>query len=78
MEKWTAVDWRFSVKKSIGAFLIVFLFIKNSYRPASDMTYFIDIYLRVKRTEHKGDIRYFIICAKADWCHRIEALLFEI
>ena len=53
-------------ENSIGAFLIVFLFIKNSYRPASDMTYFIDIYLRVKRTEHKGDIRYFIICAKAD------------
>ena len=50
MEKPTAVDRRFSVKRDsmIGAFLIVFLFFKNSYRPASDMTCFTDIYLRLK------------------------------
>ena len=50
----------------IGAFIIVFPLFKNSYRPASDMTCFTDIYLRVKRTEHKLGIRYFVICAKAD------------
>ena len=32
---------------------LVFPFLKNSYRPASDMTCFIDMHLRVKRTEHK-------------------------
>ena len=57
MELSTIVDWRFSVKKLLesmtGAFLIVFPFLKNSYTPVSDMTCFIDIYLRVKRTEHK-------------------------
>ena len=37
-----------------------------------------DIYLRVKKTEHMWDIRYFSICAKADWCHRLEVFLFEI
>ena len=50
MEKPMAVTQRFPVKKDsmIGAFLIVFLFFKNSYRPASDMTCFTDIYLRLK------------------------------
>ena len=38
---------------TIGAFLIVFPFLKNSYTPISDMTCFIDIYLRLKRAEHK-------------------------
>ena len=56
-EKSTVVNQRFSLKKflesMIGAFLIVFPFFKNSYRPASDMTCFNEIYLRVKRTEHK-------------------------
>ena len=56
-EKSTVVNQGFSLKKflesMIGAFQIVFPFYKNSYRPASDMTCFTDIYLRVKRTEHK-------------------------
>ena len=54
MEKSTVVNRRFSVKKfldsMIGAFLMVFPCFKNSYRPVSDMTFFTDIYLRVKRT----------------------------
>ena len=70
MEKSTAVDRRFSVKKFLDsildAFIIVFPYFKNSYRPASDMTCSTDIYLRVKRTEHKLGIRYFVICSKAD------------
>ena len=70
MEKSTAVDRRFSGKKvldsMIDAFLIVFPFFRKSCRPASDMTCFTDIYLRVKRTERKLGMRYFIICAKAD------------
>ena len=57
MEKSTVVNGRFSLKKFfesiIGAFLIVFLFFKNTYRPTSDMTCFTGIYLRGKRTEHK-------------------------
>ena len=44
------VDQKFSVKKfldsMLGAFLIVLSFFKNNYRPASDKTSFIDIYLR--------------------------------
>ena len=49
-----------------SAFLIVFPFFKNSYRPASEMTCFTDIYLRVGRKEHKGDMKHFVICAKAN------------
>ena len=66
---------KFSVKKFLNsivdAFIMVFPYFKNSYRLASDMTCFTDIYLRVKRTEHKLGIRYFVICAKADWWHRL-------
>ena len=70
MKKSTTVDKRFSMKKfsdsMIGAFLIVSHFLRKAIdRPASDMTCFTDIYLRVKRTEHKQDIRHFVICAKA-------------
>ena len=72
----------FSVRKFIepmlGAFLIVLPFLKNSYRPASDIAFLIDIYLRLKRIEHKWGIRYFFIYAKAGWCHRLEVLLFKI
>ena len=56
-EKSTVVNREFSLKKflesMIGAFQIVVPFYKNSYRPTSDMTCFTDIYLRVKRIEHK-------------------------
>ena len=50
----------------IGPFLIFLPFFKKSRRPASDMNCFNDIYLRVKRTDHKSGIRYFVISAKAD------------
>ena len=77
----TAVNWRLSVKKllksMIGAFLIVFPFLKNSYSPVPDMMCFIDIYLRVKRTEHKWGITYFVLFL-GDWCLGLEILLFEI
>ena len=77
----TAVNWRLSVKKlfksMIDAFLIVFSFLKNSYSPVSDMSCFIDIYLRVKRTKHKWGITYFVIFL-GDWCLRLEVLLFKI
>ena len=57
MEKSTAVDRRFSVNNfldsMIGAFLMVFPSFKKSCRPASDMTCFTDVYLKVKRKEHK-------------------------
>ena len=62
----------------IGAFLIVLRFLKNSYRPVSDMTFLTDIYLRLKIIEHKWGIGYFVICAKAGWCYRLEVLLFKI
>ena len=71
IEKSMVVNRRFSIKKFldsiIGAFIIVFPFLKNNYKPASDMTCFTDSYLTVKRTEHKWGIRYFVICEKADW-----------
>ena len=50
----------------------------SCYRPASGMTFLNDIYLRLKRTEHKWGTRYFVISAKACWCHRLEVLLFKI
>ena len=53
-------------------FLIVLPFFKNSYRPASDMTFLTDIYIKVKTTEHKWGIRCFVICTKAGWCYRLE------
>ena len=82
MEKLTVVDRRFFVKKFLdsitGAFIIVFPYFKNSYRPATDMTCFTDIYVRVK-TEYKLGIRYFVICTKADWWHRLNLFkIFEI
>ena len=70
MEKSTALNGRFSVKRFldflIDAFLIVFPYFKDSYRPASDVNCFTNIYLRIRRTEHKLRMRYFVICAKAD------------
>ena len=78
MEKLNGGQPRNFLDPMIVAFLIVLPFFKNSYRPASDMTFLIDIYLRLKRTEHKWDIRFFVICAKAGWCHRLEILLFKI
>ena len=80
--KSTAADREFSLKKfldfMIGAFQIVFQFFNNSFKPAPNMTYFIDIYLRLKRAEHQWSIRYFVIFAKAERCHRLEVLVFEI
>ena len=63
MKKSKAVDRRFSVKKDsmMGAFLLVFLFFKSSYRPASDMACFTEIYLRLEK-QHKWSIRYLVIC----------------
>ena len=31
-----------------------------------------------RREQNKWGIRYFVICTKAAWCHRLEVLLFEI
>ena len=70
MKESTAVDRRFSLKNIlesiVDAFIIVFPYFINSDRPASDITCFTDIYLRVKGTEHKLGIRYFVIFEKAD------------
>ena len=74
MEKSTAVSRRFSVKKFWDS-IIVFPFFKNSYRPASDMTCFTDIYLRVKRAEHKLSIKYFCHLCKGRLMTQIKSFL---
>ena len=79
MEELTTVVRTCFVRKfldsMIDAFLIVLPFFKNSNKRASDMTCFIDINLGLRWAEHKWGIRYFVICAKAGWRHRLEVLL---